>query len=376
MAAWGSDAGRFGALQDALADQASSAGPAADASLGAAIERLWSRGWTPADVVRAVDRHLPTHHTELATEVVVADGQRREERGQTLHPRWREQLANLEDRSAAVAALTSQERLRVVVEVLCVVTRLPAVPRTMPAPGEAWTASSGTAHLDAGLLARVRALLAKAESTEFEEEAEAFTTKAQELIARHAIDEALLHTVEDAGEPAARRIPVDDPYADAKACLLAEVAVANRCRIVHSPDLGWVTAFGYEHDLDAVELLATSLLTQATAAMVRHGSYRDAAGRSRTRSFRRAFLLGFGQRIGERLRAATEGEMAATADADGRLLPVLAARDDRVRAAEAAAFPGAVQHTTSASNAVGWSAGRAAAELAHLDVRRHRLPAS
>lgn len=48
----------------------------------------------------------------------------------------------------------------------------------------------------------MRGLLAKAEATEFEQEAEALTAKAQQLIARHAVDGALLHAGSDVGEPA------------------------------------------------------------------------------------------------------------------------------------------------------------------------------
>ena len=55
------------------------------------------------------------------------------------------------------------------------------------------------APLDHRLLARVRALLARAELTGFDEEAEALTAKAQELITRHAIADALAHTPDDAG---------------------------------------------------------------------------------------------------------------------------------------------------------------------------------
>jgi len=218
----------------------------------------------------------------------------------------------------------------------------------------------------------VRALLAKAESTTFADEADALTTKAQELIARYAIDEALLHTVDDVGEPSARRLLVDDPYADAKVSLIAQVADANRCRVVYSSHLGWVTAFGYDHDLDALELLTASLLTQATSAMLRRGPQRDVNGRSRTRSFRRAFLLGFAERVGERLRQATDAQMSATDDRAGQLVPVMAARDDRVRAAADEAFPQLSRHKVSASNVSGWSAGQAAAEVA--DLRPGRSP--
>src|SRR5690606_31701227 len=53
--------------------------------------------------------------------------------------------------------------------------------------------SSGDRRLDT-----IRALLAKAEATDFPEEAEAFFAKASELISRWAIDEALLWAGADA----------------------------------------------------------------------------------------------------------------------------------------------------------------------------------
>lgn len=128
----------------------------------------------------------------------------------------------------------------------------------------------------------------------------------------------------------------------------------------------WCT--GYEGDLDAVELLATSLLAQATAAIARHGSRRDAAGRSRTRSFRRSFLYGFADRIGQRLRETAEQQTAAAAAGDDRLLPVLSARDERIDAAVAQAFPHVQQRTGSVSHGGGYTAGQAAADLADLDA--------
>ena len=49
------------------------------------------------------------------------------------------------------------------------------------------------------------------------------------------------------------------------------MAQANRCRVVWSKDLGLVTVIGFPADLDAVELLFTSLLVQANTAMLRAG---------------------------------------------------------------------------------------------------------
>lgn len=59
---------------------------------------------------------------------------------------------------------------------------------------------------DDRVLARVRALLAKAESTEFPDEAEALLAKAQALISRHAIDRAAVAgETRPGGGAAARR---------------------------------------------------------------------------------------------------------------------------------------------------------------------------
>ena len=91
-------------------------------------------------------------------------------------------------------------------------------------------------------------------------------------MAKYSIDHALLAA--ETGrteEPGGRRIAVDNPYEAPKASLLQTVAQANRCRVVWSKELGLVTVIGFPADLDAVELLFTSLLVQANSAMLRAG---------------------------------------------------------------------------------------------------------
>ena len=374
VAAWRDQPGRFGAVLREFEGRETAGLVAVDAVSASALSVLWRRGWTPLDLVHALARQLSARHGAVAVGQVLADGRQWAGREQQLHPRWREQLDELESRRHSTSDLALAERLQLALEVLALLIRLPEVTPTIPPPGSRWSTGSSTSHLDARVLERVRALLAKAEATTFEAEAEAFTEKAQELIARYAINEALLHDACDVGEPAVRRLLVDDPYVRAKAYLVQVVAEANHCRSVQVPALGWVTVFGYEHDVDAVELVSTSLLTQATAAMVRQGPKRDHEGRSITKSFRRAFLFGFADRVGERLRRETHDQVSVASEADGRLLPVLVARDERVRAAQEAAFPQAVRSGVSLSNAAGWQAGRAAAELADLGTAAHPLP--
>ncbi|MCB1014281.1 MAG: DUF2786 domain-containing protein [Acidimicrobiales bacterium] len=224
------------------------------------------------------------------------------------------------------------------------------------------------------VLARVRALLAKAESTTFPEEAEALTAKAQELMARHSLDDALASAAASDGagtrsaRPGRRRVEIATPYVSPKVHLLSAVARANRCEAVWLRDDAVVVVFGFEVDLEAVELLFTSLLVQATAAALAAGPRTDRSGRSRTRSFRSSFLVSFAARIGERLVEATAAaEEVAAAEAGAGLVPVLADRSEAVRAERDAAFPRVRTARTTVTNGEGWSAGRRAADRASLD---------
>jgi hypothetical protein len=235
------------------------------------------------------------------------------------------------------------------------------------------------------MLSRIRALLAKAEATEYAEEAEALSARAQELMAKYSIDQALLAAESGRKDaPAGRRIAVDNPYEAPKTSLLQAVATANRCRVVWSKEVGLATVVGFEADLDAVELLFTSLLVQASAAMLYAGSRQDAYGRSRTRAFRQSFLVSYAIRIGERLshaaehatqEAAAEQEAAAgqpagaVAGAGGTaLVPFLAARQRAVDDAVDEIFGDTLRRGRSVrvTDAEGWASGRAAADLASL----------
>ncbi|MFC5000686.1 DUF2786 domain-containing protein [Dactylosporangium cerinum] len=213
------------------------------------------------------------------------------------------------------------------------VNTCPRIQQLGPVPGQARRGSLRTTATvkDRGQLDRIRALLAKAESTNFPEEAETYTAKAQELMARHSIDYALLSVdVGGRDEPVGRRVAVDNPYGAPEVLLLDAVARANRCRSVWSGEFGFVTVLGFPSDVDGVEMLFTSPLVQATGAMVAAGSRRDASGRSSTRSFRQSFLTAYAQRIGERLTTVTkETTDEATRDAVG-LLPVLVSREAKV----------------------------------------------
>lgn len=224
-------------------------------------------------------------------------------------------------------------------------------------------------ELPPGVLDTVRALLAKAESTEFEAEAEAFTAKAQELMARHRIEQAVLGARDGASvsAPSSRRVVVPAPYATAKVTLLAHIARANGCTTVWSGAESVATVFGFGPELDAVDTLFTSLLIQASRALQRHGAKVDRFGRRRTKSFRRSFLLSFAVRIGERLRETVAATVSdAQAEVGTELVPVLAAREAQASAAAAAAFPRTRRFAPVATDGDGWLAGRAFADSVNL----------
>jgi len=184
------------------------------------------------------------------------------------------------------------------------------------------------------LLARVRKLLAKAEDPACTPaEAEAFTAKATELIAKYGVDQALLAAADPSLDPVGDRVvPLDPPYALDKAGLLAAVAVPLRCRVVRKTSAGVrVHLFGHAADLERVELLFTSLLVQAA-----HGlAAVPVPAHEHPAAFRRSWLAGFAHAIGARLR---DSERAAEQAAPGSAL-VLVHRSDLVERRMTEAYP-------------------------------------
>ena len=351
--------------------------------LGGVLASVFENGWQPAEVARTVRRRRSGRHDSLLV-TALADDTGWNPRGTVPPPGWTAQLEDLgverwwRDGTdwlqpwSARAGVAWEDALRVAVEVLGVLALLPRIePIAVPPSGwhRAWVSPTGPTGEDA-VLTKVRDLLAKAESTSFEAEAEALTAKAQQLMARHSIDGALARRSrqDPADRPALRRTAIDDPYASAKSSLLHVVARANGVRSVWYPELALMALVGYDPDLDAVAVLFTSLLVQATKAMVQRGKVNDPRGHSRTRSFRQSFLVAFAGRIRERLvEAAAEARRQAEEELGVAVLPVLVRRDRDVEQATAELFP-RLKRTAllSVTNEEGWVAGRTAAELADL----------
>ncbi|MGP4001799.1 DUF2786 domain-containing protein [Streptomyces sp. 8N706] len=352
------------------------------------VRQTWERGWQPADVVRTVRRSAPEdpRRVRLVIDLIAAEA-RRYGPG-TLDARRLAQLRELgadvwwgsDDRFLEeLGGRESLDRFTLagsLLELLRLLFRLPKIEPVGPVPGEAARPVPASASPDEPrMLNRIRGLLAKAEATDYPEEAEALTGKAQQLMARHSIDEALLAAGVAPGHaelPSACRIGVDPPYEATKALLLDAVAEANRCRAVWSGELGFSTVVGFEADLEAVELLHTSLLVQATAAMNRAEARQRSAGRKRTKTFRQSFLIAYASRIRQRLTAATEQVVSeSTSEFGDRMLPALAARDVAVADTTERMFPATTRHAIrGARDAQGRQEGTSAADRATL--RDHR----
>jgi hypothetical protein len=346
-----------------------------------AISGLWRNGWQPADVVRIAARRLTDWHGRAAADLIAWE--MRAYAPATVDERWRDQLAALEAAVwwkggylAARQARDGVSRLMTVsggLELLGLLTGLPRLESLSPPPGTARrTVQARPRAVSEKTFARVRALLAKAESTTYEAEAETFTSAAQSLMAKYNIDAAMLDAQPGGAEaPAGIRVGIDAPYEHPKAVLLDRVAEANRCRVIWSKELGFATVLGFWADLSWVEVLFTSLLVQAQTALVNSGTKKHGTGRSRSKTFRQSFLSAFASRIGERLAEATAGAVAQESDSRGTdLVPVLAAREQEVEQAVERMFPNLASHRARTSwDREGWAAGRTAADQASLGTR-------
>jgi Protein of unknown function (DUF2786) len=351
--------------------------PLVVAALHEAVGTLAGSGWQPAELARVVARRGRPVEVRLLADAVAAL-LRRFPHG-SVDPRWQAQAAGAGvwwradgDYLRVAAGRWRVDRVSLLdaaLGLLRALRGLPPIEVLIPPPGTRAPAP-GAGRVDQRLPARVRGLLAKAESTAFPAEAEAYSAKAQELIARHSIDEALASGATAEVLPLARRIGVDHPYESEKAAVLDAVARANRCRTVWSPELGFTTVFGFDADIDAVELLHASLLVQAGRAMAR--AQQGKAGKARLKAFRRSFLIAYAVRIGERLDQARRAAVAQAADPAG-LLPVLASRDVRVRETMNRVFPRTVRARGSRIDSLeGWDSGREAADRAALTGRPAR----
>jgi len=345
-----------------------------DSILSEVVLSLNRNGWSPDDVREIARRRVSARLTDYALGLVAANTNKLSP--DTVDPAWHAQLEGVAPACGTRAwadqhAMNWSDARSEFIELLGALGALPVIEPTMARPGTWKPRKHAARTVDDRILSKVRGLLAKAESTDFEDEANALTAKAQDLMQTYSIEYALL--VDDAQTretPELRRVWIDAPYVDPKATLVQQVASSNRCESVFSAHLGFVSLVGFAADLDTVELLSTSLMFQASRAMRAEGTRKYRDGGSRTRSFRQSFLAAYALRIGERLSEATD-ETSSRIDAEhgGALLPVLAARTDEVHDYAEEVFPDRIPRSVSIPDQEGYGAGRAAADQADIKMR-------
>lgn len=248
--------------------------------------------------------------------------------------------------------------------------------------------SEPTGDNDQGkILAKVRGLLAKAESSEFPEEADAFQRKAFALMSTYGIEQAMLAASGvKADEVDKITISVSGGYAGRLAVLIHVIARALDAKAVYSKKHpgsprhgipareGYVTVIGYRSTLERVEFLYTLLLAQATRGMGRVSG--STAGESR--SLRAGYLTGFASEVGQRLEMAErvarreyEQEHSGDGSGDGSgAALVLADRKSMVLRRFDAMFPNTRTRRAGRVNSDGYDAGRRDGRTADLGGKR------
>lgn len=218
-------------------------------------------------------------------------------------------------------------------------------------------------------IGKIQALLAKAESTDSSFEAEALIAKAQELMTRYSIDEAVLRSAKkstDRQPATVSEFDVPGPYAKAKSTLLGRVARNNGCRIVQGSRLNRdqslrIYLAGFPSDIARVQGLYTSLLIVAQTDMVRERRLNQTV---HGKSFAHSFWLGFAQRINTRLKEMAQaitntvqsegGASVALALVDRKEQVDLAVNDRFGRSLRSSA---PLRSSSYAGHAAGWRSG-------------------
>jgi hypothetical protein len=196
------------------------------------------------------------------------------------------------------------------------------------------------------LLDRVRKLLAQAEDDSVTPaEAQAFTAKAAELMAKYGIDRALLAAERpETDQPANRILDIDNPWAREKAHLLCGLASALRCQCIllgSSRPGSRVHIFGFGSDIERTDLLYTSVLIQMAHGLA---GAQVPEWSSSPRAWRRSWLLGFATAVIARVRQAEHGAVTEAAARSGQATPdrtalVLADRSLVIRHQVEEAYP-------------------------------------
>jgi hypothetical protein len=156
-----------------------------------------------------------------------------------------------------------------------------------------------TETVNEGLLAKITALLAKAERTDNEHEQNAYFEKAQALIIKYSVDQSQLKPAERE-QVINKIIPLTPKRADHT--LLNVVCINNHVKFIVASGVGknrrgWLV--GFPSDIAFCEALYANLLLHRENELSRAVK----PGWEHGKSFNHSFRLAYGARVGKRLEA-------------------------------------------------------------------------
>ena len=205
------------------------------------------------------------------------------------------------------------------------------------------------------ILTKIRALLAKAESTQFPEEARSYAAKAQELMTKWAIDEAMLRAAQGGNDDERDLASINqtdiwidaNEYRGPKLELLGHLVKVNDCHwVMYRQQYRMIDGqrkrqfkvgiIGFPDDRKMIEVMFTSLLTQAAQESLRpevlDTMTSECAQGGHRIAWKNSFVTAFARSVGARLLAikrATE-QQASVQYGENPLAMVLVRKDSLV----------------------------------------------
>lgn len=225
------------------------------------------------------------------------------------------------------------------------------------------------------MIDKIRGLLAKAESTEFEEEADLFLQKATELMAKYRIDEALLQAANKSADDPVERITITvGKWGIAKGSLIVYICKSFGCHAVWAAKVGGqrrCNIIGHKSDLEMVTALFTSLEIQLDRELLNVQGYDKGETRSARSSFANGWCSKVGTRVKSHYKKAMEEEKSnlSSSEESSSVALVLASRDDAVEAKYQEIYnrkPRYKSSTTRTSDYVAYQSGYAAGNNADI----------
>ena len=206
---------------------------------------------------------------------------------------------------------------------------------------------------------KITALLRKAESTPYEEEAATYIQKAAALQTKYNISAIRQETPRSVRTT---RLLIDAPYVREKALLLTAIARNCGAQVIALTNTGIMCVVGYPADLAYIKDMYASLERQCMYFMVHSPRADRARENGSTTSFRRSFIIAYAREIADILASATRGAKDGDDDTSQALMETSAAVEDTF----STLYPEVTTSQVRAHNAAGYEEGTRSAQSSHF----------